>query len=265
MIFLQSFVILPLGDIMSDLFSHFIQSKDALFKYARGISDRTGKEFHDFHEIIYFLGGEAEFISEKLHTRLQPETILIIPAQTFHQMVIHGAPQCYYRCLLQFTSDIPFADITAIPSDTEIRYLMGKLMTAARLNDGDAPEMLRAVLTILIHALKSKHEISDSMQSQNSLVRAAISYINQNIEKKLLLSEIADACNVSASTLSHVFTKDMHVSIHKFIVKKRLINAHRRIVNGQTATSAALECGFQDYSGFYKQYVKTFGAPPSKK
>ena len=254
-----------MGDAMNELFSHFIHSGNTLFKYARGISDRSGREFHDFHEIIYFLDGDAEFISEKLHTKLQTQTLLIIPMQTYHQMIIHGDQHRYCRCLLQFNGEIPFADITAIPGDAEISYLIGKLMTAAKDQDPDGLYLLRAVLSLLIHSIKNKHEISDLMESQNNLVRTAIAYINENIDRKILLSDIAGACNVSASTLSHIFSREMRVPIHKFIVKKRLINAHRKIANGQNATSAALECGFQDYSGFYKQYIKAFGVPPSKK
>lgn len=263
--FLAIVCYISLGDVMNELFSHFIHSNDTLFKYARGISDRSGKEFHDFHEIIYFLDGDAEFISERLHTKLLPQTLLIIPMQTYHQMIIHGDQHRYYRCLLQFTSDISFKDITAIPGDAEIGYLISKLMTAAKDKDPDAQNLLHAVLSLLIHTLKNKHEISDLLETQNNLVRTAIAYINKNIDRKILLSDIAGACNVSASTLCHIFSREMHVSIHKFIVKKRLINARRKIATGQSATSAALECGFQDYSGFYKQYIKAFGIPPSKK
>ena len=265
MIFLQVFAIFGIGDTMNQLFSHFIESNGILFKHARGVSDRSGKEFHDFHEIIYFLDGDAEFISEKLHTRLQQETLLVIPMQTYHQMIIHGDQQHYYRCLLQFSSEIPFADITATPGDGEINYLMNKLMAAAKAKDPDGPQIMHAVLTLLLNALKNKHEISHQMEPQNSLVRAAVTFINQNIEKKILISDIAAACNVSASSLSHIFAKEMHISVHKFIVKKRLINAYHKIANGQNATLVALECGFPDYSGFYKQYIRVFGCPPSKK
>jgi AraC-like DNA-binding protein len=59
--------------------------------------------------------------------------------------------------------------------------------------------------------------------------------------------------------------KEMYISIHKFIVKKRLIQAHHRICAGEAVTVVAMECGFQDYSGFYKQYKKAFGFPPSQK
>ena len=79
------------------------------------------------------------------------------------------------------------------------------------------------------------------------------------------VEEIANHCNVSLSLLSHIFKKEMNISPYKYALKKRLINARRKINAGELSTSVAVECGWNDYSGFYKQYIKTFGVPPSSK
>ena len=258
---------------MDGLFSNYIHFQDFTFKHARGVSDRTGKEFHIYHEIIYFLDGEAEFISENLHMHLSPETLIIIPKETYHQMIIHGDQKRYHRCLLQFTDREEYARlisrnldrITALNGDEEIRYLFRKLITACDQADAEAPQLLRSVLTILLCALKGKHELTAEENFQTDFIRRATDYINRNLDKKILISEIAVECNVSVSTLTHIFKKEMNIPIHKFIIKKRLINAYHKISAGEPATVAALECGFNDYSGFYKQYVKAFGFPPSKR
>jgi AraC-like DNA-binding protein len=65
------------------------------------------------------------------------------------------------------------------------------------------------------------------------------------------------------SCLAHTFKEQMNISIHQFILKKRLVMAHHKILAGEPATKAAMECGFNDYSGFYKQYKKLFGKNPS--
>lgn len=257
---------------MTDLFENYIHDENILFKHAQGISSRSGREFHPFYEIIYFLGGEAEFISETLRLRLQPETLIVIPKETYHQMIIYGDQQQYHRCLLQFTTDSPvpesiyhdLSDVAVIRGDWEINYLFKKLIDAA---SAPAPEasLPQAVLVLLLTSLKAKSEIAVRNTIQNHVVRQAIEHINRNISQPLLLPDIAEACNVSVSTLSHIFKKEMNIGLHQFIIKKRLINVHHRIASGQPATAAALECGFHDYSGFYKQYKKAFGFPPSKK
>ena len=56
----------------------------------------------------------------------------------------------------------------------------------------------------------------------------------------------------------------MHISIYKYILQKKLIRAHKLISEGTNAVDAALLCGFNEYSGFYKVYKKHFGFSPSK-
>lgn len=70
---------------------------------------------------------------------------------------------------------------------------------------------------------------------------------------------------ISPSSLSHIFKEEMNIPLHKFIMKKRLINAYHKIQSGEKATVAAAESGFNDYSGFYKQYKKMFNVTPSEK
>jgi AraC-like DNA-binding protein len=40
--------------------------------------------------------------------------------------------------------------------------------------------------------------------------------------------------------------------------------ARQKIQDGESATTAAMICGFNDYSSFYKQYKKMFEVSPSE-
>lgn len=254
---------------MYALFSNRLNHNDVSFKHARGISERSGKEFHLFHEIIYFLGGNAEFVSEKIHINLQPQTLIVIPCETYHQMIIHDDQQMYYRCLLQFSKDLNIFysanDIMIIHGDQEIDYLFQKLMTASESQDQANSLLLEPVLVLLLDSLKSKRMLSNETGIHSDIVQSAIEYISRNLDKNITSNCIATYCNVSVSSLTHTFKNEMHISLHKFIIKKRLINAHHKISSGMPATQAAIESGFHDYSGFYKQYKKAFGVTPSQK
>lgn len=258
---------------MGRLFSDSIHGDGIFFKHARGTSDKSGKEFHIYHEIILFLDGDAEFITEDLRMRLQPFTLIVIPRETYHQMVIHGDQEAYYRCVLQF-GDVPelsrlmgasLREVQAFQAEGEIRHLFDKLMTAAQTGDVHGALLLKAVLVLLLDELRTQKDMTDSGYHQNETIRRAVEYINRHLAQPLTIPEIAQACSISPSALSHIFQKELYISVHKFIVKKRLMQAYHRIRAGQAATVAAEECGFQDYSGFYKQYKKAFGFPPSQK
>lgn len=254
------------------LFFHSIRGENVFFKYARGVSDRSGKEFHIYHELILFQDGDAEFISEELHMRVKPGTLIVIPKETYHQMVIHGEQQRYCRCVLQFDDGEEAARIMpveprrtlAVEADQQIRYLFEKLMEAAKSDAPHARQLLKAVLVLLLDALVSRKDGSDDSYSQNETVQLAVEYINRNLYGPLTVQQIAQACNTSPSSLAHIFKREMYCSVHKFIVKKRLISAYHRIAAGEAATVVAVECGFRDYSGFYKQYKKAFGRSPSQ-
>lgn len=258
---------------MAELFSDYLYGDSVSFKHARGSSDRSGKEFHIYHEIILFLDGEAEFISENLHMRLKPSTLIVIPGETYHQMIIHGDQENYHRCVLQFGEEAELGELMAssmknvqvFAADRELRFLFEKLIRATRQPQSHGALLLRSVLVLLLDALRVPKDMSDGENHQNETIRMAIEYINRNLDKTLTIHTIAQACNISESSLSHIFKKEMYISIHKFIVKKRLIQAYHRISAGEAATVVAMECGFGDYSGFYKQYKKAFGFPPSQK
>ena len=258
---------------MADLFSDYLYGESISFKHARGSSDRSGKEFHIYHEIILFIDGDAEFISENLHVRVKPATLIVIPKKTYHQMVIHGNPENYYRCVLQFGESTELAgfvdrslkDVQLFVADREIRFLFDKLIRTTKTEESHASLLLRAVLILLLDTLRELKDMPNGENHQNEVVRMAIEYINRNLGKTMTIRSIAQACNISDSSLSHIFKKEMYIPIHKFIIKKRLIQAYHRICTGEAATIVAIECGFQDYSGVYKQYKKTFGFPPSQK
>lgn len=257
---------------MKQLFKHYIKTENIIFKYASGESEKTGKEFHTFNEIILFLDGCAELIGENIHTKIEPNTLIVIPKETYHQVIIKDNPENYLRCTLSFFDDADTKSLTQslekiklIEYDSDFKYIFGKLIENSKTENALSQTALKAYLILILYEIGLKKDIFIKETSQNLLITSVISHINENLSKNITIKEIAKAHNISSSSLSHLFKKEMNISIHKYIIKKRLITAHHQINSGISSTTAALECGFNDYSGFYKQYKKMFGYPPSKK
>ncbi|MBQ2272167.1 MAG: helix-turn-helix transcriptional regulator [Clostridia bacterium] len=254
---------------MRELFAQYVNAEGMIFKHARGRSVEEGKEFHGYHEIIYFMEGDAEFITEEFHIDLEPEMLLVIPKETYHQVIIRGDRENYLRCIVQFDdtfaqgvfTEKSLGNVVVLPSDREIGSLFEQLIR--RAEDENAALLLGAVLVLLLQKISENREIYVSERPRNEVVKQAISYINRNLNRKITVEEISNQCMLSPSALSHIFKREMNIPLHKFIVKKRLIQAYHKISAGELPTVAALECGFNDYSGFYKQYKKMFNAAPS--
>ena len=87
---------------MSDEFSKFIITNEIKFKYAKGMRDIIGNEIHPYHEIFFYIGGDAKFISEAGTEKLLPFTTVVIPKETFHCFVVSGDEKDYCRCVEEF-------------------------------------------------------------------------------------------------------------------------------------------------------------------
>lgn len=259
--------------MLLDLFSRYVKSDTISFKHAKGISDHSGKEFHLFHEIVLFLGGDAQLISETVNINLKPQTIVVIPKETYHQFIINGDQNEYYRCVFQFYETAEnlslisssIQELFVTESDKIIAHLFSKMIKMTKEPDENAQIVSEAVLNLLLDEIKSKKSIEVFEDLSDELTKQAIEYISQNLAENVNVNDIAKYLNVSPSTLMRTFKKNMNMPIHKYIIKKRLIFAHTKITNGEPATLVAIDCGFNDYSGFYKQYKKMFGVSPSRK
>lgn len=265
---------------MSDVFEKYIKSDGLKFKHAKGMRDIIGKEFHTYNEILLFLGDEAKFISEHIKQPLAPNTLVIIPKERFHQFHISGPDENYHRCVLNFV-DIPqyeqlikevLCDVYLIPEITdETAQLFSKLCRTAESDSSEYERqiLLYAVLAELLIEIKENLKLKRNTKvcegTVNPFTAAALEYIDENAEGELKLGTLSAHLHISPSYLSHIFKKDLHISVYSYILKKKLVLANNKINSGIPPMQAAAQCGFKDYSGFYKMYKKEFGISPVKK
>ena len=94
------------------------------------------------------------------------------------------------------------------------------------------------------------------------LVQSALQYIADNISGPLSLESIAGACYVSKYYLSHAFTKEVGVSVYRYILLRRLLLARQLLAAGESASSVCRSCGFTDYTSFYRAFRSEYGTGP---
>ena len=97
----------------------------------------------------------------------------------------------------------------------------------------------------------------------NQLTDQAISYINKNLTTIRNISEICDALYITKSHLHHLFVKNIHITPKQYIISKRLMKARKMLLHGGKPTEIYTECGFDDYTTFFRNYTKHFGYSPS--
>ena len=64
--------------------------------------------------------------------------------------------------------------------------------------------------------------------------------------------------------IAHIFKENTGISIHQYIMKKRLAACRDAILSNISITKAYLMFGFKDYSSFYRAFKKEFGISPKE-
>lgn len=256
------------------VFAEYIRTEEILFKHAKGMRDIIGLEFHPYHEIFLFMDGDTEFISSAFRVKLQPRTLVVIPKENFHHFVVHGAEEDYHRYVFNFTAvagldaliEEKMEQLCYLPASPSLCAMFEKLGSHTADTDTYKQGLLqRAVFTEILLEMEtaSPNDADYAHLSVHPLIAEAVKFIQKHTSTIAQVEDVARAVNISSSYLSHLFREELHISPHRYILEKKLILANRKIESGCGAVQAAAECGFANYSGFYKMYKKMFGFSPS--
>ena len=259
---------------MQTKFSKFVYGDKCTYKHAKGTQAYPSREFHNYHEILLFVGGKTTFVSEEKRIPLSPYQTVIIPKETYHQF-INESDEEYHRCVFSFY-DIPEFDRLiekcmqlprVIEAGEEQKMLFRKMNETvdSDVSESEKQILMQALLALVLSEVSRDNHTVKEGSKPSEITSKSIEIINSNLCKKISISEMSKALNVSVSTLTQTFRKDMNISVYQYILRKKLILAQQRMRDGEAATAAAMNCGFNDYSSFYKQYKKMFGITPSEK
>jgi transcriptional regulator GlxA family with amidase domain len=89
-------------------------------------------------------------------------------------------------------------------------------------------------------------------------------HINDNLNRALALSELADLAGLSIWRFATVFRQQVGVSPHRYICRLRLARAQALIRQGVPVASAATEAGFYDQSHLSRHFKTVFGITPGQ-
>jgi len=257
---------------METNFENKLTYNQILFRYANGKSLASGHEIHPYNEILYYMGGGGRLLTENFEENLISGTLIIIPKNTYHQIILTEQPK-YTRFVLNFPDmDEPQVSADEIkllyPVGKNISYLVERMCTVLKneIKSQVTLNLLYGAFLMLLSEIRmdTPNNIMPKLRGNSELISKCIKYIDENYSTDLNIAKIAKEMNVSASALFQCFNKQLGTSVYKYITEKRMIHAHELISAGKLPTKIYTDCGYNDYATFYKAYLKMFGHVPSE-
>ena len=236
-------------------------------------SDDFKKHMHDFYELIFFVHGDVDYMIESKSKKLVSNDIILIPAGLLHYGVANIEVE-YERYVLKFplrlindTLAKEIQDFTCFSGNyPALKELFIKLDNIYN-NYSDEHKYILMVNTLseILINMQNKSKVSDELIGvyHNPVVSKVIAYINENIKKNITLTDICNDLNFSRAHISNEFSRVMKIPVMTYIRYKKIIAAHQKILEGNVKINAvAYEYGFEEYSTFYRNYIKIIGKPP---
>ena len=239
---------------------------------------------HDFLELYYFLDGSVTYYIEDQVYDLCPGDLLIIPAGKMHRPVIANEHAAYERMVLWITPqylqsiDSPAGDLQknlqkvgehgyCVPfrgDETVFVTALLKKLLYMQNNDTDPKFCAGAVELYLWTIFRSYGVIDTTHRNETQVIPQVIRYITAHFSEPLTLEDIAAEFFVSKSYLNRHFKAYTNSTVYAYIMALRLTHARRMLREGTPAVEAGRECGFSDYSTFYKAFKTQTGLSPQQ-
>ena len=149
------------------------------------------------------------------------------------------------------------AEIAAVP--------VGEAQRAAqRLRDsyanGESDEELNTVARSVLAELAA---VAEAAPATDPRVLNAIAAIEQRLERRLTLADVAATVHLSPSRFRHLFVTETGIAFRAYVLWLRLQSALERAVAGETWTQAAHHANFADAAHLTRTFKRMFGVVPA--
>lgn len=261
-------------------------------------SDRNFKTMsshtHNYYEFYLFIEGDITMEIFKgngtpTHHKMSTGDLMVVPPGTSHHAIMDDPEQNYRRfvfwiskeccnSLIQESVDYMYLIQKAeafhkyiyhlSPADyhqVEYRFLrLLEEISSDRYGSSTARHLCLCDLILTINRVIYDNEHKEDKNDETSLFQNILSYVESNLEGALSLDDIAGQFFVSKYYVSHLFKDTLGISLHQYIIKKRLAECQSAITHGDSISRTYERFGFKDYSSFFKAFKKEYGMSPKE-
>lgn len=250
-----------------------------------------GPEVHRMCEILWLLSGNVQYNINGNVYNVQPGDLILLNANEIHSLHLMSS-EPYERFVLQFSPDLLPAssnlDVALKPFSASQSF--HRILPAELIKNSKIPRLFRAlnrnslkqdectILDFVAHIFLILKELNHltfqfaksvtvapvAPSNNEAILKNCITYINENITQNLQISDIANHCHICTSHLHHLFKKEMHTSLHSYIINQKMQLAAIMLRNGISPQETADSLGYSYYSTFARNFISFFNCLPNQ-
>ncbi len=257
------------------------REKDYMYSYNKMKPTAFSTHLHKYYEFLYFVQGDATYVVEGNEYKAEGGDLFITCPGELHSIVFKSSRD-YERHFIQISEEFlenteydmlkllrekAFGKNNRIPKkllDGEVERCFQGVRRQVEKGGAESKMLARTYIIQLLDIINNLLYADFEPEGENERIGAAKEYINLNLTKKLSLDCIAEAVYTDRFYLSHLFKKECGMSITDYISMQRIALAKKLIIGGMSATEVFSECGFSDYSSFYRAFKKLSGKSPTE-
>lgn len=266
---------------------HMLSSDYEIFHFLNDDLPFLYLHHHDFYEFYLYISGDVTYLIEGKSYDLKSGDIILINSRELHQAMIKSMQVPYERIVLWINKaflqglSTPEADLTQcfesvkknvvradIENQQHIRTLLNKLLALESYKGFGKDLLSKAYITeFLINinnlVLNDQSDIDIDVKKSN-LIDGIVEYINIHLDEDITIDDLSKEFYLSKFHLSREFKKHLGTTIHRYIVKKKLIKSKELILKGYPIQSVYKHSGFGDYSNFFRAFKNEYGITPKQ-
>ncbi len=268
---------------------YYEQADDVIeYHHKKSIGAEHDYHLHERYEIYFLVEGHLNYFVNQSTYSMKSGELLIVNNTEIHTHSLQKN-KYYERILILFEPSLPrllnYQDFDLLKCFTnrlpgennkirlttvqleELMRLFYKLETVSIKQDIKS-NVLK--LTVFVELLVFINEIFENNHSTTSIptipgkLSPILEYIDQNLCEDLSLETLEKMFFINRFYLSRIFKNNTGISIHQYIMLKRIIRARMLLKEGNNVTKACYASGFNDYSNFIRIFKKLVGVLPSE-
>ena len=227
---------------------------------------------HNDYELLFFFGGDADYIIENQTYHLKKNDMLLIKPMVYHGIRILSA-EPYERCVFNFAKHIlsesqlktieEAGSVHHIENKSPIQNIFYALKQCENVFDKQEFEYLTktSLHNLLAHLRYLPHGKRFSETKKDKLDEI-IEYIHTHLELNLNTQILSKRFFVSTSWLDHNFKIHLNMAPKQYINQKKILYAQSLILSGMPIMEVFELCNYKNYTTFYRQYKNFLGCEP---